>query len=503
MSRRLSYWLLAAWFVLLLALVVAWQLRQTGIFSSALPTALLLEAGDQEIAFLQPATNAADWERFLEAALYIKNSKQLEIDTSRAFPDSTAAVPEIAWRVQRSRSWIRVRWYKLTSSTDVNYWISQLARRGRLPLAVIGGDSSNRASAIAESLLAHFGGSSASPRLLITTATADKVAQQDLMGIYQQRTFRFCFTNRQMATAIADFLWQRPELDLLPDSGPVYLVAWEDNFYSLDLVIRFRETLPHLALAPVTDTNANREPYWYQTISHSIGGFGRPSAEETAAAEALLNELERRPGQQRGLLVLPANSWPARRFLRALARASPTAARRVIVLNGDAIDFNTIYRDGLLTWPIQDLPFQLVFFCHRNPIDRTAGFRSSLHSDIVVQDLTATTAADTGTYDLLLYADIVSAITEAGYRGAELLADAEEFDKGLRAGRFDVKGNRLDRSGEHVVCVRPERNGDRVLPQAQVRVYGRTATGWERRNPELRLIYGASRDQGSAEGGGS
>jgi hypothetical protein len=293
-----------------------------------------------------------------------------------------------------------------------------------------------------------------------------------------------------MARAIADFLWSRPELHLLPDSGPVYFVGWQDNSYSLDLVVRFGEALPRLALAPVTDERPNRELFWYQTITHSIGGFSRPSAEEIAAAEALLDELDRRPGQQQALLVLPANSWPARRFLHALARAAPSACRRVVIVNGDAIDFNTVYRDGCLMWPIQDLPFQLVFFCHRNPIDAAAGFRTASPGELVEQDLTATSAADTGTYDLLLYADVVAAVTEAAFHEGRLHNDVNAFDRNLRATRFDAKGNRLDKTGEHVVILQPERSGQRVLPYARLRVYGRSTTGWQLQRPELRLIYG-------------
>ena len=53
---------------------------------------------------------------------------------------------------------------------------------------------------------------------------------------------------------------------------------------------------------------------------------------------------------------------------------------RFLVVNGDAIDFNTVYRDGNLTWPVQDLPFQLVFFCHRNPVYEEA-FQPDVRAD--------------------------------------------------------------------------------------------------------------------------
>lgn len=489
MQRRWLPFLLAS--IAIIAAIGALALWTTpALFSSPLPTVAAVTDGDQEIALLLPATNATDWERFLQALWHINEARPLEIDAAGAFPEGTAAVPEIAWRVDASQAWLRVRWYKLTSATDVDYWVGQLARRQPAPLAVIGGDNSNRAEAIARSLQAHCGQLPSPPRFLITTATADKVASRNLMDIYPQRTFRFCFTNEQMARALADFLWNRSELHLLPDSGPVYILGWMDSSYSLDLAERFRQSLPRVALAPATDDRPNRDPFWYRTIPHSIGTFGRPNADERKVAGELLDELERRPDQRQALLVLPANSWPARRMLHALARAAPTMTGRFVVVNGDAIDFNTVYRDGNLTWPVQDLPFQLVFFCHRNPVDRKAGFRAGTAGDVVVQDLGATTDADTGTYDLLLYADLVAALTEAAFQGGRLLGDANAVDRNLRASRFDPAGNRLDGSGEHVVYLQPERGGERVQPKARLRVYGRTAAGWELQPPELRISYG-------------
>ena len=57
------------------------------------------------------------------------------------------------------------------------------------------------------------------------------------------------------------------------------------------------------------------------------------------------------------------------RWLRSLPDA-----RNLVILNGDAIAFNAVYRDRDVVWNILDLPYSLVFFSHRNPIDRAAGF---------------------------------------------------------------------------------------------------------------------------------
>src|SRR5262249_9318113 len=148
------------------------------------------------------------------------------------------------------------------------------------------------------------------PLLLITTATADYVPVKDdpanwprLDALHPGRTFRFCFSNRQMARAVADFIWSQD--DLRPDAEPVYLAAWKDDPYSLDLAAGFHDILgadgqhrlaareaalawawaagqavrgcaPHgldpqalgVALAPPA------EPFWQITIWHSIGAVG-------------------------------------------------------------------------------------------------------------------------------------------------------------------------------------------------------------------------------------
>src|SRR5438094_528019 len=88
-------------------------------------------------------------------------------------------------------------------------WISvALALGTPPPLAIIGGGSSDRARDLARALNALHPVLPSPPLLLITTATADEVGSQDednsepdLMKVYPERSFRFCFTNRQMAEA--------------------------------------------------------------------------------------------------------------------------------------------------------------------------------------------------------------------------------------------------------------------------------------------------------------
>jgi hypothetical protein len=200
------------------------------------------------------------------------------------------------------------------------------------------------------------------------------------------------------------------------------------------------------------------------------------------------------PGQARPLprplLILTGQSGPSRRFLRAVERYSPQPARHFVVATGDGLSFNTVYRDRQIAWPIQDLPYSLVFFCHRNPVDRDAGFRpvgeAAPHSG-------AGPAATTGTEDLLLYQDIIEALA---YAHATAPADADELrDRLVRThltpsgyvcgGRpgallFDSAGERRGGTGEHVVWLRPqvERFFDdennavmRVQPRATLEVW--------------------------------
>src|SRR5207253_1503719 len=116
-------------------------------------------------------------------------------------------------------------------------------------------------------------------------------------------------------------------------------------------------------------------PAYSTSIPYSVGTFGRPNRWEVEEAGKLMGKkLREYPDQRRPLLVLPAATQPARRYLRALSRFAPAEAQRFVVATGDALAFNTLYRDRNFAWPIQDLPFSLICFCHRNPVDPAVGF---------------------------------------------------------------------------------------------------------------------------------
>ena len=233
-----------------------------------------------------------------------------------------------------------------------------------------------------------------------------------------------------MAHAVTDFL--RNRADLWPDMDPVYLIHWRDDPYSRDLGSRFLESLRQPASvgaagdwARASAIAAGSGPpfdmaHWLQGpfrldtpaswgLPHSIGTFDRPNRLEVAEASRLMRmKLEHAPKQRQPLLILPGEAAPARRFLVALRRASPDEARRFVVATGDAIPFNTIFRDRNIAWPIQDLPFRLVLFCHRNPVDRQAGFPLDLLTRL--KDSGELKGRLAGTEDLLLFNDLVDAL---------------------------------------------------------------------------------------------
>lgn len=553
----ISAWAALTMGILFLVLRPAWEGAPA---SRAIPRPV--PEGDQEIVWLNAATNTIAWERFVTAIHSLQSNSALGltvVDESNAFPAQTTAVPELAVTLRGSNSRLWFRWYKLTGELGSAEWVKALTRREPPPLAIIGGSSSDRARDLARALADSK--TASPPLMLVTTATADEVEvdhrSRDLMTIHEKRSFRFCFTNHQMAKATSDFIWKQN--DLRPDAQPVYLAYWKDNSYSKDLFDRFRQVIGeeefgeqlrqlHLArrvtrrwamltgrivvggvppgmelVGLVSEQLRQPVPFRHVEIPFSEGDFSRPNAWESKAAETLLEELNLHPSQRRPLLILPAGPQPARRFLRALVRTAPLEASRFVVTTGDAIDFNVICRDRKLTWHIQDLPFALLLFCHRNPVDpvafrpdqsdhrplqRLAGALAAvpggpfqalpwlfsqpeeLHPSLVLDytdspSLQASVSGgptSTSTQDLLLYRDIVETVVEATFQqDGRLLDSADALRQALcdavgKDGRprFDLTGNLLSGVGEYIVCLRPIRANNRVLPRADLQVWNRS-----------------------------
>jgi hypothetical protein len=549
------------------------------------PTPLPVQEGDSEIVWLYPATNTTAWERFVAAVE--KTGRRLHLDVQQRPSAQPTAVPEVtlAWQ-KGGRNRLVFRWYKLTRDWTAREWIRVLLKRNPPPLAIIGGGNSFWARELASQLqiISRDLEARKRPLLLLTTATADRVpfpdypaesnGEQpdpfaalrtpqpgddpdvapgvDLHRLYPGRTFRFCFTNRQMATAITRFIWGRD--DLRPDSDPVYMVQWKDDDYSRDLVEgfsrtlrrRFLETMLHYWMALTGTVLSGGGPPglpggvlpFIVTARHGagvrmdavnplridsrVGGFLAPNPYEAEAVRDLLDQFQATAQpQRRPLLVVSGQAQPSRRLLRDLARSAPDTARRFVVVTGDAIAFNLIYRDRQITWPIQDLPFHLVFFCHRNPIDREAGFKplSSRRGMGFEEDPSESSLAlSSGTEDLLLFADLVEALSLA-FRGDSItpVLNAEELGArlaevryrpgaplGLASGGtalFDATGKRHNGTGEHVVYLRPQFQGDRVLPEAIIEVWGwqtseQDGRRWTRSGEPLAVSYDEARMRG-------
>lgn len=496
------------------ALVALWPFWTR---SSAAVAPLPVPAGDHEVAWLNNATNGLDWERFVAAVRRARDGgecPELEVlQEDRAFPHETTAVPEFAVRVGAVGPRVWFRWYKLTGDTGTAEWVQALGRRAPAPLAVVGGGSSDRARDLADSLAELAKRSDPAPVLVITTATAVEVDRdreaRALTDIYPGRTFRFCFTNAQMAEAVTDFVFQHA--DLRPDEEPVYCANWERDPYSEDLFECFHDVLSperfggllvrsrtarviardwgglvgnlfgNLVAAPMLDDwRAASEPFWSMHIPSSVGAPDRPNRWDADVAGRLMAEHGRHPGQRRPLLLLPAANWqPAHRFLRALVRAGPGEAGRFVVATGDAVNFNTIYRDRNVNWPIQDLPFTLVLFCHRNPVDPVAFRADTTGADPPPPEPTGRTS--TGTQDLMLYKDIVESLVRAAFRDGRLVRDADELREGLGGSRLPDGRSRFDASGnpraggEHVLCLRPRLVAGGIAPSGRLEVWKRGA----------------------------
>src|SRR6516164_618744 len=142
----------------LLAILLAgyFVLRSFGFLTPhAQPRAIAVPEGDQEVAFIQGATQGATWERFVAGIQRVKQTwPDLLVDYGNAFPEQSAAVPEVSLSYPGCRGKLWFRWYKLTSDASSEQWVRELSRRNPAPLALIGGGSSDRARDLAQALAA-------------------------------------------------------------------------------------------------------------------------------------------------------------------------------------------------------------------------------------------------------------------------------------------------------------------------------------------------------------
>jgi hypothetical protein len=493
---------------------------------------LPVPTGDHEVAWLHIPTSGESWENFVwgmkRAEMTASGAPSgLHVDDSGAFPNRTTAVPEVVISRDGFAGKVRVRWYKVTNYAPTGEWVKALAARNPAPLAIIGGWSSDRASELADAMAAaNWPGQK--PLFLMTTATADTVFQDDykplqLIGLYD-RSYRFCFTNRQMANAVTDFVLTDPSLrpgpavlpglraipgaagggwavlpwlaelrapppgvPALPDEHvpkpdlQAFAVVWKDDPYSLDLYERFRDA--------ITEQGARPGRPWLKVdwteIPFSTGRFARPNPYEAHAVDQILANLPRRG--ERTVIVLPAVTAPARRVLGALAQGTPATARRLVAVTGDGIPVNALFRDGEFAWPVRAIPIPLVLFTHTDPFDwDETGEHAPRGYEL--RPPTRPSEVKNSTEDIQLFTALTAVLARGAFPdGSTRVIDGpdalvERF-RALAPAFFDPSGNRLAGSGEHVVVLRPTPRVEGVVtyPDAVIEVYTRGSGGpWTR-----------------------
>jgi len=461
----------------------------------ASPRPQSLPDGDQELAWIHTTTSATTWERFVSGMMRTQmNVPGLQIDDSHAFQDSTTAVPELVLSMQGRTGKLHIRWYKIRSDVTAADWIRALAARDPAPLAIIGGGSTDRAVDLSKALNDQNEWRGDRPLLLITTATADKIASPEdppgslptrpLIDLYPDRSFRFCFTNRQMAEAVLDFVWENPDLRpqsfvalarlaagsgaiaVLPQAGTVerfrphvLSVLWDDDPYSTDLHRQFTEAARDIS------GGDDRIIFSQWHVPFSVGGFLRANLYEARTAESLARQL-RESTPQRMLLVVPAITQPARRLLQAVSQASILSSQRLVVVTGDGIPVNAIYRDGEFAWPTSAIDMPLVLFTHNNPLGWDDYKNNNAPEGYELRP-------PTSTEDALHFRDLGAIVAQACYP-----TEAEQARFGTRGGLiarandlqlrfherspvfFNTNGERRGGTGEYVVVLRPREDAE-------------------------------------------
>ncbi|MFO0937612.1 MAG: hypothetical protein U0798_13985 [Gemmataceae bacterium] len=452
--------------------------------------------GDCELAWLHTTTNASTWERFVtgfqRATLDVPG---LTIDDSRAFPNDTTTVPEIRMSLEGHPGRVLIRWYKISNEATHADWCRVLAARNPSPLAIIGGGSSDRASDLARALQSQTEWQTARPLLFLTTASAILVpapstsphelnaTKQKLVDLYDDLTFRFCFSNRQMAEATVEFIWSQPDLSPGKLGEPAFsaamgatavwaskrphtiLLQWDDDPFSMDLLEEYRGAVYRRASRSGHRAELVKPG---ESIPFSIGGFYAPNRYEQQAADFVIDELKRNP-DRRSLLVLPTVTASARRVLRTICEEMPDVSDRLVVVNGDGIPMNAIYRDGENVWPIEALPVPLVIFAHANPV----GWDEI--KDLPTMGIPL--LPPTSTEDVLLFSELASVISHCAMTKSGPVADGAALRASIYEkypDEFDSDGNRHFDRGGYIIKLLPKRSRH----DAKVEIWSNTGT-WE------------------------
>jgi hypothetical protein len=360
------------------------------------------------------------------------------------------------------------------------------------------------------------------PLLFFTQATADDVYSGEdsnggpsLVGIYD-RSFRFCFTNKQMAEAVTDFVLSEPslrpgpivppELHVLASSAagpwsglvglaaeiaasaqpiPAFAIEWKDDPYSTDLSDKFHSVLRRgHSLAGLAPLNVSRSQ-----IPFSVGRLNRPNRAEAEAAEYILANLP--PRGIRTVLVVPTVSAPARRTLRTLIQGNQSVGRQLVAITGDGIGVNTFFRDREFAWPVRSLPIPVVLFTHGDPFAWDVPGKGPTAPMGYELPEPRPGAVRSTIEDIQLFSRIAQIIAVSAFPNGSksIVASSDALAENLRnltPQFFDSAGNRLSGNGEHVVVLRPLLPGDlqtgRSHVDAVLEVYVRKPEGriWNR-----------------------
>lgn len=469
-----------------------------------------LSANQKEIAWVYPASYSSAWERLVSSGKLLANHpdtflSKVKFETgSQTFPELTASVPYFKISHPDSSLTIVVKWYKISSDMKYENWMEKLFSRTIIPSAIVGGPTTDDAMAIVQAISKILAKIKVEkpPPLILTTASSNTLAKEfnatlgpnqgediGLMGIYPEKTFRFGFDNRIMSDAIIRLLWSNP--DLKPDSDPVHIVLWEDDSYARDFVATFWASLNKQTIADglaaycwassavLAQQNTNFAfllapplhllgkkasafkmitPPIPQIIDSSIGVRYTANRFEKEALKFLLLDINLKPEQTQPLMVVGSQAVQARRFLRELSLSDPTLARKMVVVTGDTLSLNTVYRDREVAWPVSELPCKVVFFSHANPVSHDAGFRA-------INDWADTEhlAKATSTEELIFSSQILEGLlpglfvdtSDLSTQLKKLTWDGERITVGKGVPLFDAVGNRNAGTGEFIGVLKP------------------------------------------------
>lgn len=470
-----------------------------------------LDANQKEIAWVYPASYSSAWERLVSSGKLLANHpdsflSKVKFETgSQTFPELTASVPFFKISHPDSALTVVVKWYKISSDMKYEDWIGKLLSRNIIPSAIVAGPTTDDAMAIVQAVskVAAKIDVGKAPPLILTTASSNTLASDfngtlgpnpaediGLMGIYPGKTFRFGFDNRIMSDAMIRLLWSSP--DLKPDSDPVHIVLWEDDSYARDFVATFWASLNKQTVAdglaaycwacssvlarqntnfafllapPLQMLGKNASSFKMnippipQIIDSSIGVRYAANRFEKEALKFLLLDIKLKPEQTQPLMVFGSQALQARRFLRELSLTDPRLAQKMVVVTGDTLSLNTVYRDHEVSWPVSELPSRVVFFNHANPVSSDAGF-------LPIDDWadTGNLAQATSTEELIFSSQILEGLLSGLFLPdnldlsshlKKLTWDGERVTVEKGTPLFDAAGNRNAGTGEFIGVLKP------------------------------------------------